>query len=236
MHPIITATGIKKSFGSGNQRIDVLNGVNLDVFPGEFIAIVGQSGSGKSTLLYCLSGLLNADEGKISLAGNDITSLRGTRLSKIRRDYIGFIFQDLNLISSLNVADNVRLPARLAGMSPTRKDITLALKVVGLADKGRSFPHQLSGGQQQRVAIARALVRAPRILFADEPTGSLDVTTSSTVLELLHKTVTTTTSLVMVTHDLDIAATADRVVVLSHGRNDQVLIRPTSEQIFRALH
>lgn len=117
MPPLITAIDVQKSFGRGSQRVDVLNGVNLEVAPGEFVAIVGKSGSGKSTLLYCLSGLLEADGGTITLAGNDITAARGTHLAKIRRDHVSFIFQDLNLISSLNVSDNVRLPARLANES-----------------------------------------------------------------------------------------------------------------------
>lgn len=187
MTPLIVATGIQKSFGKGAQRVDVLKGVDLEVSPGEFVAIVGKSGSGKSTLLYCLSGLLDADDGTISLAGHNITSASGNRRARIRRDFVSFIFQDLNLISSLNVADNVSLPACLVGENPKKRDIKNALEVVGLGGKGKSFPDQLSGGQQQRVAIARSLVRAPKILFADEPTGSLDVTTAAVVLELLQK-------------------------------------------------
>lgn len=223
MAPLITAHGLYKSFGSGSQRVNVLNGVSLEVSQGEFVAIVGRSGCGKSTLLYCLSGLLEVDKGDIILCGKNIGTASGNQLAKMRRDHSSFIFQDLNLISSLNVEDNVSLPARLAGKRPKKSDIMQALEVVGLAGKGKSFPGQLSGGQQQRVAIARSLVRKPEVLFADEPTGSLDVATSKTVLDLLQKTVSRNTSLVMVTHDLDIAATADRVVILSGGRNDQIL-------------
>lgn len=233
---LISAIDVQKSFGKGSQKVDVLKGVDLEIAAGEFVAIVGKSGSGKSTLLYTLCGLLAADNGSITLAGNNITKAGGNELAKIRRDHVSFIFQDLNLISSLNVADNVRLPARLAGMKPRRSDVNNALDVVGLRGIGHKYPNQLSGGQQQRVAIARSLVRAPQVLFADEPTGSLDVTTSATVLELLQKTVTDENSLVMVTHDLDIAATADRVIVLAGGRNHLTLTRPTSAEIFDALH
>lgn len=236
MNSLISASGVQKSFGRGSQRVNVLNGVDINVAPAEFVAIVGKSGSGKSTLLYCLCGLLKADKGTISLVGNDITSARGPQLAKIRRDHTSFIFQDLNLISSLTVADNVRLPARLAGLNPKNKEVNEALEMVGIPGKGNAFPNQLSGGQQQRVAVARSLVRSPQVLFADEPTGSLDVNTGSIVLDLLKNTVTETTSLVMVTHDLDIAAAADRVVVLSGGRNDQILTRPTSAEVFQALH
>lgn len=236
MAPLITAHGLYKSFGSGSQRVNVLNGVSLEVSQGEFVAIVGKSGCGKSTLLYCLSGLLEVDKGDITLCGKNIGAASGSQLAKMRRDHSSFIFQDLNLISSLNVEDNVSLPARLAGKKPKKSEIMQALEVVGLAGKGKSFPGQLSGGQQQRVAIARSLVRKPEVLFADEPTGSLDVATSKTVLDLLQKTVSRNTSLVMVTHDLDIAATADRVVILSGGCNDQILNCPTAAEIFKALH
>lgn len=151
MNSLISASGVQKSFGRGSQRVNVLNGVDINVAPAEFVAIVGKSGSGKSTLLYCLCGLLKADKGTISLVGNDITSARGPQLAKIRRDHTSFIFQDLNLISSLTVADNVRLPARLAGLNPKNKEVNEALEMVGIPGKGNAFPNQLSGGQQQRV-------------------------------------------------------------------------------------
>ncbi|MGK2310317.1 ABC transporter ATP-binding protein [Cutibacterium sp. V947] len=236
MTALISARDVHKGFGRGSQRVDVLKGVDFDAHPGEFVAIVGSSGAGKSTLLYCLCGLVAADSGQISLAGNDLGSAGRSRLARIRRDHVGFIFQDLNLISSLNVRDNVALPARLTGMKPRRRDIMDALETVGLTSCAGKYPNQLSGGQRQRVAIARSLVRKPQVLFADEPTGSLDVTVRDTVLELLQHTVTPSTSLVMVTHDLDIAATADRVIVLAHGRHDQELTHPSSAEIFAALH
>ncbi|WCC80507.1 ABC transporter ATP-binding protein [Cutibacterium equinum] len=236
MTSLISATGVRKGFGRGSQRVEVLKGVDLDVGPGEFVAIVGSSGAGKSTLLYCLSGLTPADDGQIVLAGNDMRSASRTRLAQIRRDHLGFIFQDLNLISSLTVADNVALSARLARMKPRKSEILSALDTVGLGSCARKYPGQLSGGQRQRVAIARSLIRKPHVMFADEPTGSLDVSARDTVLELLRRTVTESTALVMVTHDLDIAATADRVIVLAHGCNDQILTRPSAAEVFDALH
>ena len=236
MSPLISATGVRKGFGRGSQRMEVLKGVDLDVHPGEFVTIVGSSGAGKSTLLYCLCGLRSADQGQILLAGNDISSASKTHLARIRRDHVGFIFQDLNLISSLSVRDNVALSARLARRKPRKGEILRALETVGLSSCARKYPSQLSGGQRQRVAIARFLIRRPHVMFADEPTGSLDVSARDTILELLRRTVTESTALVMVTHDLDIAATADRVIVLANGCNDRTLTRPTAAEIFDALH
>lgn len=236
MTALITATGVKKSFGKGSQKVTALKGIDLTVSPGESVAIVGKSGSGKSTLLYCLSGLLSPDSGSISLVDQDITTVSKRKIAEIRRDHASFIFQDLNLISSLTVADNIRLPAKLSGRSPKRSEINSVLEKVGLPGAGNKYPTQLSGGQQQRVAIARSLVRSPQILFADEPTGALDVATSAIILKLLLETVTKTTSLVMVTHDLDIAASADRVVVLKEGNTGKILHRATPTDVFDALH
>lgn len=236
MKALITATGVKKSFGKGSQEVIALKGIDLTVSPGESVAIVGKSGSGKSTLLYCLSGLLSPDAGSISLVDQNITTASKRKIAEIRRNCASFIFQDLNLISSLTVADNIRLPAKLSGRNPKRHEINSVLDKVGLPGAGNKYPSQLSGGQQQRVAIARSLVRAPQILFADEPTGVLDVATSAIVLKLLQETVTKTTSLVMVTHDLDVAASADRVVVLKEGNTGQILHRATPTDVFDALH
>ncbi|AWR15129.1 ABC transporter ATP-binding protein [Corynebacterium diphtheriae] len=236
MTALITATGVKKSFGKGSQKVTVLKGIDLTILPGESVAIVGKSGSGKSTLLYCLSGLLAPDEGSIYLANQNITATSPRKVAEIRRNHASFIFQDLNLISSLTVADNIRLPSKLAGRNPKKREIDSVLEKVGLSGAGNKYPNQLSGGQQQRVAIARSLVRSPQILFADEPTGALDVTTSALILKLLQETVTKRTSLVMVTHDLDIAASADRVVVLKEGNTGQILHHTTPTNIFDAMH
>lgn len=234
--PLLVATGVKKHFGSGSQRVDVLRGVDVDAYPGEFVAIVGKSGSGKSTLLYCLCGLHQADEGRIRLGEHDVTGASRAQLASIRRSTMSFIFQDLNLISALNVSDNVRLPSQLAGKKVSKKEVDTVLEQVGLPGIGKKHPHQLSGGQRQRVAIARSLLRRPPLLFADEPTGSLDVTSSSTVMELLRGVTSAGTSLVMVTHDLDIAASADRVIVLENGHNSAVLNAPSSAELFARIH
>lgn len=236
MSALITATGVTKSFGKGRSKVTVLKGIDLTVSPGEFVAIVGKSGSGKSTLLYCLSGLLAPDSGSIALANQDITAASARKVADVRRSHASFIFQDFNLISSLTVADNIRLPAKISGRNPSKREINSVLERVGLVGVGNTYPNHLSGGQQQRVAVARSLVRSPQILFADEPTGSLDVATSAVVLALLRETVTETSALVMVTHDLDMAASADRVVVLDDGRAGQILHRPTPTDVFTALH
>lgn len=240
---LLQARNLHKSYGD----LQVLTGVNVNIAAGEFVAIIGESGSGKTTLLHALSGLTRVDDGSIrigdewisggpSLAARPDSSAARKRLAKLRRDNIGFIFQDLNLVGALNVADNLRLPAKLAGRRVSTAQINDALAYVGLSDKSGAYPDQLSGGQRQRVAIARALVRAPRLLFADEPTGSLDVQTSAQVMELLRRTVTPESALVMVTHSLDIAATADRVIVLANGKNHAELLRPTPEELFHRLH
>lgn len=230
--PLLAASEIRKAYHTRRDRVEVLRGIDLSVHPGEFVAIVGRSGSGKSTLLYCLCGLLKPDSGSISLCGQDVTGQSNAQLSRLRRDHVGFVFQDLNLVSALNVADNVLLPAKMAGIHASHKQVNALLHQVGLDGMGHERTDNLSGGQRQRVAIARALLRSPDILFADEPTGSLDPSTAQSVMHLLRQTVTPRSSLIMVTHDLEIAATADRVVVLSNGICDDVLTHPTVEQLF----
>ena len=230
--PLLAASGIRKAYQTRRDRVEVLRGIDLSVDPGEFVAIVGRSGSGKSTLLYCLCGLLKPDAGSISICGQHVTGQSHAQLARLRRDHVGFVFQDLNLVSALNVADNVLLPAKMAGIHASHKQVNTLLHQVGLDGMGHERTDNLSGGQRQRVAIARALLRSPDILFADEPTGSLDPSTAQSVMHLLRQTVTPRSALVMVTHDLDIAATADRVVVLSNGICDDVLTHPTVEQLF----
>ncbi len=233
---LISASNVAKKFKSDSQDVQVLKGVDMNVYAGEFVAIVGASGAGKSTLLYCLCGLYQADSGQINLCGTDIAKMSPGASAKIRRDRMSFIFQDLNLINSLNVYDNVRLPAKMAGIKLSKGDISSALEHVGLAGTENKYPHQLSGGQRQRVAIARSIVRRPELMFADEPTGSLDVNTGRQIMKLLKGITSYGSSLVMVTHDLDIAAAADRVIVLNNGRTGAVLVKPTVEQIFAAMH
>jgi putative ABC transport system ATP-binding protein len=198
------------------------------------VAIVGPSGSGKSTLLHCLSGLELPSSGAVEIVGTDVGSARASKLAKLRRATIGFVFQQYNLLDSLTALGNVLLQARLAGRP--RSDAEAALASVGLADKKHIKPTQLSGGEQQRVAIARALAVKPRILFADEPTGALDSATGSSTLQLLRDLVTAQGSaVVMVTHNLEAAARADRVLILKDGRIRSTLSNPTPQAILDSL-
>ncbi|MCI1673511.1 MAG: ABC transporter ATP-binding protein [Bifidobacterium tibiigranuli] len=233
--PLLKAENIRKTYRKHKDTIEVLRGVNLEVLPGEFVAIVGKSGSGKSTLLYCLCGLAQADSGSISLCGEPLDAQNANHLARLRRDHVGFIFQDLNLVSALNVADNVLLPSKMAHKPASRAQIGDMLRHVGLGGMEHERPDNLSGGQRQRVAVARALLRQPEILFADEPTGSLDPATAKSVMQLMRAGVTPRSSLIMVTHDLDLAATADRVIVLADGVNHATLRHPTSEQLFELM-
>jgi len=235
---LIEACDLIKTFPGASRRaepIAVLGGVCLEVEAGEMVAIVGPSGSGKSTLLYCLSGLEGVSSGSVRLMHQELATLRRADLARLRRDHIGFIFQSFNLIPSLSAQENVALPVRLAGRKIERSEVDVALAEVGLSDRARHLPGELSGGQQQRVAIARILATKPDIVFADEPTGSLDTVAGRGVLDLLRKAADGTRSVVMVTHDLDAAARADRVLVLRDGVIHRELLAPTSEEVFSAI-
>ncbi|OZB86965.1 MAG: ABC transporter [Microbacterium sp. 14-71-5] len=196
--------------------------------------MVGPSGSGKSTLLYCLAGLEHADQGEVRVHGEALTRASASRLARLRRDRIGFVFQSYNLIPSLSVRENVALPARLARRAAP--DVEGALAAVGLAEHGAQRPGQLSGGQQQRVAVARVLAAQPAVLFADEPTGALDSSAGGIVLDLLRGYAREERSVVLVTHDLDAAARADRTIVLRDGRVVAELRRPSAARILAAQH
>jgi putative ABC transport system ATP-binding protein len=238
IEPLIRAANLEKTFpGTGRKepRVSVLRGISLDVHPGEMVSIVGPSGSGKSTLLYCLSGLEPYDTGSVHLAGRELSSLRRGALADLRRRHVGFVFQSFNLIPSLTARENIALPARLARRSVQRVAVDRALADVGLTARGGHRPGQLSGGQQQRIAIARVLALRPDIVFADEPTGSLDTATGADVLRLLRASAGDGRSVVMVTHDLEAAALADRVLVLRDGAIHRELRRPTPEQVLEAI-
>jgi putative ABC transport system ATP-binding protein len=197
----------------------VLDSVSLSVEEGEFLVIKGESGSGKSTLLSILSGLDRPDTGRILLVGRDITELSEEDLAPVRNTTFGFVFQSFHLIPSLTAIENVMFPAELRGDPHARAKANLLLEQVGLSGRSASFPHQLSGGEKQRCAICRALVNEPQILFADEPTGNLDLANGRRVMDLLrelHRERRTT--LILVTHSLEIAQTADRVMTLRDGR------------------
>jgi putative ABC transport system ATP-binding protein len=234
---LLEADDLTKSFPGrdGGAPVPVLRGISLAVAPGELVAVVGPSGSGKSTLLYCLSGLEVPTSGRVVVAGTDLASLRGTRAARFRREHIGFVFQSYNLLPALSVRENVGLPARLAGHPVSRDAIDAALELVGLAGLGSAAPSTLSGGQQQRVAIARVLLAEPPVVFADEPTGALDAVSGDQVLTELRNLAGRGRSVVMVTHDLEAATRADRVLVLRDGALHAELVAPSAQDVFDAV-
>jgi putative ABC transport system ATP-binding protein len=228
----ISLREVHKVYGTRSAVVTALGGVSLDFARGRFTAVMGPSGSGKSTLLQVAAGLDRPTSGEIVLDGTAITGLSETKLTKLRRDRIGFVFQSFNLLPSLTAELNVALPLRLAGRRPKRKEVRAVLASVGLADRARHRPAELSGGQQQRVAIARALVTRPAVLFADEPTGALDSTTGREVLTLLRRLVDHVgQTIVMVTHDPYVTSFADRVVFLTDGRVAGELLDPTPQAV-----
>jgi putative ABC transport system ATP-binding protein len=215
---VVSARDVTRRYGEGDAAVDALRGVTLDIVPGQFAAVMGPSGSGKSTLMHILAGLDKPTDGTVEIAGTDITNLSDSRLTLLRRHQVGFIFQFFNLLPMLTAEENILLPLRLAGESIDRSWADQIIDQVGLGDRRKHRPAELSGGQQQRVAIARALASRPAVLFADEPTGNLDSTTSGEILHLLREMVTTYgQTMVMVTHDANAAAMADRVLFLADG-------------------
>jgi putative ABC transport system ATP-binding protein len=223
---------VRKVYGNRSATVTALDGVTLDFGQGMFTAVMGPSGSGKSTLLQCAAGLDRPSSGEIILGGIPLTDLSETKLTKLRRDRIGFVFQSFNLLPSLTAELNVALPLRLAGRRPSRKDVRAVLNAVGLADRARHRPAELSGGQQQRVAIARAMVTRPAVLFADEPTGALDSATGREVLTMLRRMVDGVgQTIIMVTHDPYVTSYADRVVFLADGRVAGELYDPTPQAV-----
>lgn len=216
---VLSAQNLKKYYGNGESLVKALDGVNLDVERGEFVAIVGTSGSGKSTLLHMLGGLDRPTEGKVFVDDKDISGLKDDALCVFRRRKIGFVFQSYNLVPVLNVYENILLPIELDGNTVDKMYVSQVIDVLGLTDRLYRLPSQLSGGQQQRVAIARALAAKPAILLADEPTGNLDSRTSQDVLGLLKVTGERVgQTIVMITHNEEIAQMADRVVRIEDGR------------------
>lgn len=216
---ILKANELKKQYGTGSNLVKALDGITLNVEPGEFVAIVGTSGSGKSTLLHMLGGLDNPTSGSVEVDGKELSKMNDDQLTIFRRRNIGFIFQNYNLMPILNVYENIVLPIELDGEKPDKAFIEKVVKMLGLSEKLDNLPNKLSGGQQQRVAIARALATKPAIILADEPTGNLDSKTSQEVLGLLkmtsrqfHQTI------VMITHNNQIAQLADRIVRIEDGR------------------
>ena len=203
--------------GRKDAQVVALDGVDADLPQGSFTAVVGASGSGKSTLLHTMAGLDEPTGGQVSLLGTVITSMTPAKRAAFRSRNVGFVFQDYNLIASLTAAENVSMPSRLAGHPLGKGQIVAALEAVGLADRAGLKPHQLSGGERQRVAIVRVMASQPRIVFADEPTGALDLSAGQVVLDWLRRLAEQGATVVMVTHDVEAAAQADAVAVMSSG-------------------
>ncbi|HJB34560.1 MAG TPA: ABC transporter ATP-binding protein [Candidatus Blautia merdipullorum] len=219
MDQLLQTVDLCKYYGKGENEVKAVQHANLDIQKGEFVAIVGKSGSGKSTLLHMLGGLDTPTSGKVLIRGKDIFSYKDDALAVFRRRKIGFIFQSFNLVSSINVWENIVLPIGLDGRKVDEKFVMDIVSTLGLEKKLHNLPNTLSGGQQQRVAIARALASKPDILFADEPTGNLDSRTSDEVIALLKMSVRKYgQTLVMITHDEDIAQIADRILVIEDGK------------------
>jgi putative ABC transport system ATP-binding protein len=216
---VVVAREVTRRYGEGETAVDALRGVSVDVRRGKLTAVMGPSGSGKSPLMHILAGLDKPSSGSVTVAGTEITTLKDSDLTKLRREHIGFVFQFFNLLPMLNAEENIRLPLAIAGEKPDPAFFEQLIKSVGLGDRLSHRPAELSGGQQQRVAIARALVSQPDVVFADEPTGNLDSKTGTEILELLrHSVEDLGQTIVMVTHEARAAAIADRVLYLADGR------------------
>ncbi len=216
---IVVAKDLHKYFGQGETAVHALDDVSVGFMRGQYSSIMGPSGSGKSTLMHCLAGLDRPTSGSVTIDGAEITALDDKRLTDLRREKIGFIFQAFNLLPVLTAEENIVLPLTIAGIGIDREWVDRLIETIGLSDRRAHRPSELSGGQQQRVAIARALVARPAVVFADEPTGNLDSKSGTEVLRLLRGAVDEFgQTVVMVTHDADAAATGDRLIVLRDGR------------------
>lgn len=215
---MMRVTNLRKSYGQGDARFEVLKGINLNIQKGETLALIGKSGSGKSTLLSLLAGLDQADSGEIEISGKNISTLKEQELTRFRAENMGIVFQQFHLVSTLSALENVLLPLELLKRDNAKEIAKSLLESVGLSHRSHHLPSELSGGESQRVAIARALAINPAILFADEPSGNLDEETGEKVMDLLFNMVKkTNTTLVLVTHDQDLARKCSRIVHLEHG-------------------
>lgn len=216
---ILSTKNLRKKYGAGENEVHALDGVDLEVSKGEFVAVVGTSGSGKSTLLHMLGGLDRPTAGTVTVDGKDIFTLKDEALTIFRRRKIGFVFQNYNLVPVLNVYENIVLPVQLDGNESDKKYIDSIIDMLGLSAKLSNLPNNLSGGQQQRVAIARALAAKPAIILADEPTGNLDSRTSQDVLSLLKvSSQKFSQTIVMITHNEELAQLADRIIRIEDGK------------------
>ena len=234
--PAVTARDVVKTYGRGDTEVHALRGVSVEVRRGEFVAIMGPSGSGKSTLMHCLAGLDAPTSGSILLGDTELVGLPDSRLTALRRERVGFVFQAFNLVPTLTAEQNILLPLELAGAAPDRAWMDEIVRILGLEQRLRHRPHELSGGQQQRVAVARALLTRPDVIFGDEPTGNLDTASGTEVLALLRRCARDMgQTIIMVTHDPVAAASADRVLMLADGALVGQLRKPTADAVAEAL-
>jgi putative ABC transport system ATP-binding protein len=234
---VVVADEISRRYGEGDTAVDALKGVSLAVEQGKLTAVMGPSGSGKSTPMHILAGLDKPTAGTVEISGTEITTLKDSDLTKLRRRHIGFVFQFFNLLPMLTAEENITLPLAIAGVKPDEAWFRGLIDKVGLADRLHHRPSELSGGQQQRVAIARALVSRPTVLFADEPTGNLDSATGGEILTLLRESVDAYgQTTVMVTHEARAAAIADRILFLADGRIVHDVAGATQAEILETLN
>ena len=233
---VVVARDVTRRYGEGETAVDALRGVSVEVPKGRLTAVMGPSGSGKSTLMHILAGLDKPTSGSVTVAGTEITTMKDSELTKLRREHIGFVFQFFNLLPMLTAEENIRLPLSIAGEKPDKEQFAQLIDSVGLGDRLSHRPAELSGGQQQRVAIARALVSQPEVVFADEPTGNLDSKTGAEILELLrHSVEEMGQTIVMVTHEARAAAIADRVLYLADGQIVRELSGASQSEIGEAM-
>jgi putative ABC transport system ATP-binding protein len=229
-------TALRKTYGSGQAEVRALDGVTIDLYTGEFTAIMGPSGSGKSTLMHCCAALDDATSGTVVLGDTDLSQLNDKALTRLRRDRVGFVFQSFNLVPTLTAEENILLPLSIAGRKPDKQWYDLVIATVGLGDRLDHRPNELSGGQQQRVAVARALASRPEVVFADEPTGNLDSRSGAEVLQLLRRSVTDFgQTVIMVTHDPVAAGYTDRVIFLADGKVVDEMREPTAERVLERM-
>jgi putative ABC transport system ATP-binding protein len=226
------AVDVSKVYGSGDTRVAALDHVTVDIPEGRFTAVMGPSGSGKSTLMHCMAGLAAITSGQVFIGGQEVSRLNDRRLTQLRRDHVGFIFQSFNLVPTLTALENITLPMDIAGRKPDQEWLDRIIEILGLSPRLRHRPSELSGGQQQRVACARAMASKPKIIFADEPTGNLDSRSGAEVLAFLRDSVRDLNqTVVMVTHDPTAATYADQVLFLADGRVVDRMTEPTADRV-----